>query len=132
MRNWFFAATVAVLAAIVGGCSHSDTIALPDLQGQHRVIATFTDDSSRTASLTNAFKSAPGLSTYDIVWFVVGPDKILSNTHNVPGRDKLEQLHTIDGFQAVLVGKNGKLQASQLGNLDIQSLLDTIDQLPGQ
>ena len=129
MRNLLFAALLA--AAFMTGCSSkSDTGAVPSLTGQYRVIAVFATDAKRAVSLTNAFKSSPGLEQRDIAWFVLGPNKVTSNIDIVPNRATLEKLHTTDGFQAVLIGKDGTLKASQLGGLDIQALLDAIDQMP--
>jgi hypothetical protein len=116
----------------LGGCSQSDNAALPKLKGQYRVIAAFTDSTQRAGAFVNAFKSAPDLAHRDIVWFVVGPDRITSSSDFTPDRKRLESLHTVDGFQAVLIDKNGQLRASQLGGLNIQGLLDAIDQLPKQ
>ncbi|AWN15408.1 DUF4174 domain-containing protein [Salinisphaera sp. LB1] len=56
----------------------------------------------------------------------------LSNIDNVPDRSTLAKRHTVGGFQAVLLGKKGKLRASELGELNIQGLLDAIDRMPMQ
>ncbi|KEZ78759.1 DUF4174 domain-containing protein [Salinisphaera hydrothermalis] len=130
MRNLLFAVALAATFAATGCSSRSDTGAVPSLTGQYRVIAVFPTNAQRAVSLTNAFKSSPGLEQRDIAWFVLGPKKITSNIDNVPDRATLEKLHTTDGFQAVLIGKDGTLKASQLGGLDIQALLDAIDQMP--
>lgn len=123
----------AMLAALLllAGCSHSDDkVAVPSLKNRYRVIAVFAPDAARARTMTDAFKSAPGLEQRDIAWFVLGPKKTQSNIHSVPDRATLEKLHTVKGFQAVLLGKDGKLKASQLGGLDIQGLLDAIDPNP--
>lgn len=130
MRNLLFAAVLAATFAATGCSSPSDRGAVPSLTGRYRVIAVFPTNAKRAVSLTNAFKSSPGLEQRDIAWFVLGPNKITSNIKNVPDRATLEKLHTTKGFQAVLIGKDGKLKASQLGGLDIQALLDAIDQMP--
>lgn len=129
MRKLLFAVFL-LAAALAAGCTQSKEGAVPSLTGKYRVIAVFPADSKRALSLTNAFKSSPGLADRDIAWFVLGPDKITSNINDVPDRATLEKLHTVDGFQAVLIGKDGTLKASQLGGLDIQGLLDAIDQNP--
>ena len=128
MRNLLFAALLA--ATFTTACSHADAGAVPSLTGRYRVIAVFVGNARRASSLTNAFKSSPGLDERDIAWFVLGPHQITSNIDNVPDRSTLDKLHTVDGFQAVLIGKDGTLKASQLGGLDIQGLLDAIDQMP--
>lgn len=125
--------TALLLAAAVlpAGCSADDNQpVLPGLQWHYRVIVSFTDSAERADTLVNAFKSSPGFAERDIAWFVVGPDTVVSNLDDVPDRTTLERLHTVDGFQSVLVGKDGTLKASQLGGLDIQALLDDIDQMP--
>ncbi|MES1953682.1 DUF4174 domain-containing protein [Salinisphaera hydrothermalis] len=132
MRNLLFAAVLAATFAAAGCSSPSDSGAVPSLSGRYRVIAVFAINAKRAVGLTNAFKSSPGLEQRDIAWFVLGPNKITSNIKNVPDRTTLEKLHTTKGFQAVLIGKDGKLKASQLGGLDIQALLDAIDQMPLQ
>lgn len=128
MRDLLFAALLA--AVFTTGCSHAGAGAVPSLTGQYRVIAVFAGNAKRASGLTDAFKSSPGLAERDIAWFVLGPHKITSNIKAVPDRSTLEKLHTADGFQAVLIGKDGTLKASQLGGLDIQGLLDAIDQMP--
>lgn len=129
MRDLLLAALLAA-AFTTSGCSHADAGAVPSLTGKYRLIAVFAPDAERAVSLTNAFRSSPGLTERDIAWFVLGPKKITSNINNVPDRAILEKLHSVDGFQAVLIGKDGTLKASQLGGLDIHGLLDTIDQVP--
>ncbi|HET7315780.1 DUF4174 domain-containing protein [Salinisphaera sp.] len=128
MRKWLLAALLA--AVFITGCSHADAGAVPSLKGQYRVIAVFAGNPQRAVDLSNAFKSSPGLEKRDIAWFVLGPSRITSNIDAVPDRATLEKLHTVDGFQAVLIGKDGKLEASQLGGLNIQGLIDVIDQVP--
>lgn len=130
MRNLLFAVLLA--AIFTAGCSQSNGGAVPSLTGQYRVIAVFAPDSKRARDLTNAFKSSPGLEKRDIAWFVLGPDRIASNIGDVPDRKTLEKLHTVNGFQAVLIGKDGKLKASQLGGLNIQGLIDAINPKPTQ
>ncbi|WP_348761294.1 DUF4174 domain-containing protein [uncultured Salinisphaera sp.] len=128
MLRWFFTGFLALV--LMSGCSADDGPALPELAGQYRVIASFTDSAERAESLANAFKSAPGFDERDIAWFVVSPDGIRSNLSDVPPRERLEQIHTVEGFQTVLIGKDGTLKASQLGGLDIQALLEAIDAMP--
>lgn len=130
MHNLLFAALLAVI--FIAGCGHADDGAVSSLEGQYRVIAVFATSGKRAGNLTNAFKSSPGLADRDIAWVVLGPDKVTSNIDDVPDRTTLEKLHTVDGFQAVLVGKDGKLKASQLGSLNIQGLIDAINPRPKQ
>lgn len=122
---------VAALLFLVAGCGHhEDDVVLPQLKGEYRVIAVFADNSQQENSFTNAFKSAPGLARLDIAWFIVGPKQIHTNIDFIPERDRLNKLHTVDAFQAILLGKDGKLIASQLGGLDIQGLLNAIHPMP--
>lgn len=123
---------ICLLALVfMTGCSaNDDGPALPELAGQYRVIASFTDSPERAERLANAFKSAPGFDERDVAWFVVAPNGISSNLSEVPPRERLEQIHTVNGFQTVLIGKDGTLKASQLGGLDIQALIEGIDQMP--
>lgn len=116
----------------MAGCEHADRdpVALPAFKGHHRVIVVVTPKAKRAAGARNALASSPGLKQWDIVWFVVGPNRVASSGHVQVARKRLAQLHTVHAFQAVLIGKNGKLLASQLGGLDIQGLLDAIHQLP--
>ncbi|RJS92483.1 DUF4174 domain-containing protein [Salinisphaera sp. Q1T1-3] len=131
MRHLAFL-SFALIAIMLAGCSADADTALPDMQWHYRVIATFPESGDQAQRMQQAFQSSPGLEERDIAWFVVGPDHITSNLADdkVPSRASLEKLHTVDGFQTVLVGKDGKLKASQLGGLNIQSLLDSIDQMP--
>lgn len=130
MRRLLLAVLLA--AIFTAGCSQSDGGAVPSLKGQYRVIAVFAPGGERARDLTNAFKSSPGLDNHDIAWFVLGPDRVTSNIDSVPDRATLEKLHTVDGFQAVLIGKDGKLKASQLGGLNIQGLIEAIHPRPTQ
>lgn len=130
MRSLIFAVLLAVLA--IAGCSQGNPGAVPSLTGKYRVITVFAASAQRAGHLTDAFKSSPGLEKHDIAWFVLGPDRITSNIEDVPDRATLDKLHTVDGFQAVLIGKDGKLKASQLGGLNIQGLLDAVEPNPTQ
>lgn len=123
---------LAVLAAgiLLGACHNEPDVALPSYQGKVRVVAAFTSSVSQAQSIANAFRSAPALDAGDVAWFVVGPRAIVSNQTQVPARARLERLHTVDGFQSVLLGKDGTLQVSQLGGLDIHGLMDTAERLP--
>lgn len=121
-----------LIAALMVGCSSSNDGAVPSLKGKKRVIAVFAPNAKRAQGLTNAFKSSPGFKERDIAWFVLGPHKIATNMSNTPDRSRLEKLHTVAGFQAVLIGKDGKLIASQLGGLNIQGLVDAISPKPSQ
>lgn len=112
------------------GCRRADAGAVPSLAGQYRMITVFAARAKRALCLTNTLKSSPGLAERDIAWFVLGPDKIASNIDDVPDRSTLEKRHTVDGFQAVRIGKDGTLRASQPGRLNSRGLLDAIDQMP--
>lgn len=116
-------------SAALTGCS-SDSTALPALQGQYRVIAIFSDDADRAQSSVNAMKSTPGAEDRSIAWFVVGPQDIVSNIDQKPSREQLAKLHNVDSFEVVLVGKNGEVQATQLGGLNLQEIFNTIDGVP--
>lgn len=122
---------VVLIAVVLTGCS-SDHSVLPELQGQYRVVAIFSDDADRAQSSVNAMKSTPGTEDRSIAWFVVGPDNIVSNIDHEPSRETLEKLHNIDSFEVVLVAKNGKIQATQLGGLNLQEIFDTINGVPVQ
>lgn len=130
MRKLLFAALLAVTVFTAGCGADNDDALLPQFKGQQRVIAVFPGSPDRAQDLTDAFKSSPGLDELKVVWFVVGPQEITSNSDARPDRDRLETLHTVDGFQSVLVGLDGKIIASQLGGLDIQALLDSLNQMP--
>lgn len=123
--------TLILAAVFLGGCSSDDT-ALPDLKGSYRVIAIFSPSADRAQSSVNAMKSTPGVKDRSIAWFVVGPDTIVSNIDDKPDRKQLEELHNVDAFEAVLVGKNGKVEATQLGGLNLQEIFDAIDGTPLQ
>lgn len=122
---------VLLIAVFLTACS-SEHSALPNLKGQYRVVAIFSDDADRAQRSVNAMKSTPGAEDRSIAWFVVGPDDIISNIDDQPSREKLEKLHNIDSFEVVLVAKNGKIQATQLGGLNLQEIFDAIDGVPLQ
>lgn len=119
-----------MLAAVfLSGCSSDDTV-LPDLKGTYRVIAIFSDSADRTQSSINAMKSSPGVKDRSIAWFVVGPKHIASNINDQPSRQQLEKLHDVDSFEVVLVGKDGKIKATQLGGLNLQEIFNSINGTP--
>lgn len=130
MQMYRFCWLAAVLLLVAGCGHHTEDVVLPQLKGQYRVIAVFADNPQQASSFTSAFESAPGLDRLDIAWFIVGPGEIHTNIDFTPKRDQLKKLHTVDGYQAILLGKDGTLIASQLGGLNIQGLLNAIHPMP--
>lgn len=128
MRNLLLASLLA--ATSLSGCS-SDAAALPALQGSYRVIAVFAHNAKRASSSVDTLKSsAGGIKDRDVAWFVIGPRDVASNIKDKPSRAQLEKLHDIDAFEVVLLGKDGRIKATQLGGLDLQALFNAIDQMP--
>lgn len=126
MRKLSLFLLFALSAMMLAGCQSQDKGILPSLTGEYHVITVFAPNEDKAGKLTNAFKSSPGLDEHDIAWIVIGPERITSNLDEPPSRKRLEKLHSVDGFQALVIGKDGSLVATQLGNLDIQALVDSI------
>lgn len=126
MRN----AMLAGVLSIVTGIGAADAATLASLQWDYRVIAVFAPTAAAGLSAADTLTESAGIDERDIAWFVVTPDTIESN--HAPGveRASLVPVHAGDGFEAVLLGKDGGVKSRQREQLDVNAFFDAIDQMP--
>lgn len=126
MRSLLFASALCVLTGI--GAAGAAT--LESLQWDYRVIVVFapTNDAGRDA--VARLKRTPGIEERDIGWFVVTPAATRSNLSTPIARTTLTAIRATDGFESVLVGKDGGVKSRQSDRLDIDAFFDAIDRMP--
>lgn len=127
MRPLLLAGLFSVLA---GGSGPAAAAGLDSLQWQYRVIAVFASTDTEGADAVAALTRASGIDDRDIAWFVVGPRGLRSNIDAAVNRDALIGVHEADGFEAVLIGKDGGVKSRQTKALDINAFFGKIDQMP--
>ncbi|GAB3672634.1 DUF4174 domain-containing protein [Salinisphaera aquimarina] len=121
----------SLFAALTCAAGSADAATLHDLQGRYRVIVVFAPAETVAADAAATLKrAADGIDDRDIAWFVVGPGALQSNIDTPLDRDALETLHQTDGFETVLVGKDGGVKSRQTETLDVNTLFADIDQMP--
>ena len=133
MRDFFL---YSLCAAVLGaGASSAAAADLRDLQWRHRVIVVFAGDGAADPQRSDKTRAmiendGRGIAERDIAWFIVGPDSVQSNVKEAIERASLERLHTGEGFEAVLLGKDGSVKARQRERLDLAALFGQIDTMP--
>lgn len=126
MRNIMFASIFSILA----GIGSADAATLDTLQWDYRVIAVFAPTAAAGRDAVNTLEHSAGIAERDIAWFVLTTDAIETNLAQTVTRDSLTAVHAGDGFEAVLLGKDGGVKSRQTETLDLDALFNAIDQMP--
>lgn len=100
------------------------------LRANYRVIAVFTPTDSAGIEAAETLTDENGIVNRDIAWFVLSPSQMHSNLDTRVNRKTLARLHRADGFEAVLIGKDGGVKARQTEELDMSAFFDAIDRMP--
>lgn len=120
----------SLLAAAVGTASAAGSADLNTLQWHYRIIAVFVTDTQAAQQAEDRLAAASGIDDRDIAWFVVTPDAVQTNLDIAISHASLATLHEADGFEAVLVGKDGTVKRRQTDTLDLPAFFDAIDAMP--
>lgn len=128
MRKLLF---VSLFSALAGtGTSAAAAATLDSLRWDYRVIAVFTATDTAGQEAADTLTRTTGIADRDIAWFVVTPEAVASNLSTAIDRGSLAALHQADGFEAVLVGKDGGVKARQTEELDLSAFFGAIDRMP--
>lgn len=129
MRNIAFACLCGTLGLAAAASANAAT-GLDALRWNHRVIVVFTPTHRGGADARDTLANTGGVDERDIAWFVVAPERIASNSDIEIDGPTLRPLHRTDGFEAVLIGKDGGVKARQTEALDLSALFERIDSMP--
>lgn len=127
MRNALY---FSIFAALMGAGASAAAATLSDLQWDYRVIAVFAPTDTDAADARDTLERSDGIADRDIAWFVVSPGGTASNLDRRIDRNALIAMHDNDGFEAVLVGKDGGVKSRQTEEFDLQAFFGEIDQMP--
>ena len=126
MHRFLLASVFCALA----GTGTAGAATLDSLQWDYRVIAVFTATASAGQGAADTLERTAGIAERDIAWFVITPDGTQSNLSTSIDRASLTALHEADGFEAVLVGKDGGVKSRQTDELDVDAFFGEIDTMP--
>ncbi|MES1929305.1 hypothetical protein SADO_08612 [Salinisphaera dokdonensis CL-ES53] len=126
MRRFLFASLFSAIA----GAGTAGAATLDSLKWDYRVIAVFTPTQTAGQNAADTLNRTTGIENRDIAWFVVTPEAVQSNQSRSIDRASLTALHEADGFEAVLVGKDGGVKSRQTEELDVDAFFGEIDQMP--
>ena len=121
---------MASLCSTLIGAGSAAAATLDDLQWDYRVVAVFTPTDTTGQETADALSNTVGIAERDIAWFVITPDGTQSNLSTSIDRASLTALHQADGFEAVLVGKDGGVKSRQTDELDVDAFFGEIDTMP--
>ena len=121
---------MASLCSTLIGAGSAAAATLDDLQWDYRVVAVFTPTDTAGREAADELSNTVGIAERDIAWFVLSPDDLHSNLSQPIERASIAGLHEADGFEAVLVGKDGGVKARQSESLDINAFFNEIDSMP--
>ncbi|MES1924083.1 DUF4174 domain-containing protein [Salinisphaera sp. T31B1] len=122
---------IGLLSGLIGTAHGAGAASLSQLQWQYRVIVVFAPTDTEAADHRDTLARSAGIADRDIAWFVLGPTgPVVSNIEQGIDREALVDLHAADGFETVLIGKDGGVKTRQTETFDLPALFGEIDRMP--